>query len=160
MPTDVGTTSAAAKYGDSQIAIFHIPRRGYFATQQMCPHKRAFVLEHGIVGDDPKTGALYVSCPMHKRNFILDSGNCLNDDAYSILTFDVREEGDDLLLLLPETDELNVVIGASKWMVRQATAELLDSGVEGGIEIVGPTDDATTIGCASESACGDERLEW
>ena len=28
----------------------------------MCPHKRAFVLEHGIIGDDPNSGNLYVSC--------------------------------------------------------------------------------------------------
>jgi nitrite reductase (NAD(P)H) len=27
--------SAAVKYGDSQLAIFHVPRRGYFATQQV-----------------------------------------------------------------------------------------------------------------------------
>lgn len=33
-PTDAGTTSAAVKYGDSQLAIFHVPRKGYFATQQ------------------------------------------------------------------------------------------------------------------------------
>jgi nitrite reductase (NAD(P)H) len=36
MPTDAGTTSAAIKYGDSQIAIFHVPKRGYFASQQVC----------------------------------------------------------------------------------------------------------------------------
>lgn len=62
-PTDDNTTSAAVRYGeDSQLAIFHVPGRGYFATQQMCPHKRAFVLDHGIIGDD-KDGRLYVSCP-------------------------------------------------------------------------------------------------
>ena len=33
--TDGGTTSAAVRYGDSQIAIYHIPHRGYFATQQV-----------------------------------------------------------------------------------------------------------------------------
>jgi nitrite reductase (NAD(P)H) len=27
----------------------------------MCPHRRAFVLDHGIVGDDA-SGNLYVSC--------------------------------------------------------------------------------------------------
>jgi len=27
--------SAAVKYGDSQLAIFHVPRRGYFAVQQV-----------------------------------------------------------------------------------------------------------------------------
>lgn len=30
-----GTSSAAVKYGDSQLAIYHVPRRGYYATQQM-----------------------------------------------------------------------------------------------------------------------------
>ena len=51
-PTDAGTTyviytcwrmvlneiisrSAAVKYGNSQLAIFNVPRRGYFATQQV-----------------------------------------------------------------------------------------------------------------------------
>jgi nitrite reductase (NAD(P)H) len=62
-PNEKNTTSAAVRYGkDSQLAIFHVPGRGYYATQQMCPHKRAFVLDHGIVGDD-KDGNLYVSCP-------------------------------------------------------------------------------------------------
>lgn len=61
--TEANTTSCAVRYGgDSQLAIFHVPKKGYYATQQMCPHKRAFVLDHGIVGDD-KDGNLYVSCP-------------------------------------------------------------------------------------------------
>ena len=81
----------------------------------MCPHKRAFVLEHGIIGDDPNSGSLYVSCtllaaaflcldlthtvgPMHKRNYALTSGECLNDESYSIPPFDVKVGGDDLLL--------------------------------------------------------------
>ncbi|TFY53858.1 hypothetical protein EVJ58_g9202, partial [Rhodofomes roseus] len=113
IPTDAGTTSVAVKYGDSQLAIFHVPRKGYFATQQMCPHKRAFVLEHGIVGDDPNSGKVYVSCPMHKRNFTLKGGECLNDDAYNILTFDVRVEDDDISLLLPEVQELDELIGTT-----------------------------------------------
>lgn len=70
-PTGDATTSCAVKVGDSQIAIFHVPKRGLFASQQMCPHKRAYVLENGMVGED-KNKNLYVSCPMHKRNFILD----------------------------------------------------------------------------------------
>lgn len=35
MPTEMGTTSVAVKYGETQLAIFHVPKRGYFATQQM-----------------------------------------------------------------------------------------------------------------------------
>lgn len=35
MPTENGTTSVAVKYGDTQLAVFHVPKRGYYATQQM-----------------------------------------------------------------------------------------------------------------------------
>lgn len=43
-PTHENTTSAAVRYGeDSQLAIFHYPGKGYLASQQMCPHRRAFV---------------------------------------------------------------------------------------------------------------------
>ncbi|KAH9931317.1 nitrite reductase [Fomitopsis serialis] len=157
IPTDAGTTSVAVKYGDSQLAIFHVPRKGYFATQQMCPHKRAFVLEHGIVGDDPNSGKVYVSCPMHKRNFTLKGGDCLNDDNYNILTFDVRVEDDDISLLLPEAEELDELIGTSKWMVKRKTAEIIDKGLGDGVEVAG-----SDTGCGGQStACGgDPRLDW
>lgn len=113
-PTDTATTSAAIKYGDTQLAIFHVPTRGYYATQQMCPHKRAFVLDHGIVGDDTK-GNLHVSCPLHKRNFRLDTGECTNDDDYKVMSFDVREVASGALeVLLPPVAELDAVLGTSK----------------------------------------------
>jgi nitrite reductase (NAD(P)H) len=35
MPTEAGTTSVAVKYGDTQLAVYHVPQRGYYATQQM-----------------------------------------------------------------------------------------------------------------------------
>lgn len=148
-PNDENTTSAAVRYGkDSQLAIFHVPHKGYYATQQMCPHKRAFVLDHGIIGD--KNGELYVSCPLHKRNFKLDNGDCINDADYSVLAFDVRPEGGKLLVRLPPEDELDMVIGASKWMVRKDTAKEM-----GGIA-------ATAVGgCGGDNGgCGDPKLEW
>lgn len=145
--------------------------------------------EHGIIGDDPNTGAAYVSCktdllwhaytvlsmtvgPLHKRNWDMKSGDCLNDDQYSILAFEAKAEGDDILLLLPESDELDTVIGSSKWMVRQATAELYDRGSGGGVEIVGPdgkdvAEGAGGSSCSSGaqpaepvSSCGNNKLEW
>src|SRR4051812_44223863 len=49
-PDDAGQV---IKYGDTQIAIFNTQRRtNWYATQNMCPHKRAFVLSQGIVGDE------------------------------------------------------------------------------------------------------------
>jgi len=29
------TTSVAVKYGDTQLAVYHVPKRGFYATQQM-----------------------------------------------------------------------------------------------------------------------------
>jgi hypothetical protein len=80
--------------------------------------KRAYVLEHGLIGET--NGQLYVSCPLHKRNFSLDTGDCKNDDEYKILAFDVKEENGDLLVQLPPSDELDALIGSSRWMVRKA----------------------------------------
>ncbi|KAF8137709.1 hypothetical protein EV363DRAFT_1318672 [Boletus edulis] len=156
------TTSAAVKYGDSQLAIFHIPGKGLFAIQQMCPHKRAFVLDHGIIGDD-MNGNLYVSCPLHKRNFRLTDGECLNDVDYSVIPFDIKREDDNLLVLLPEPKELDAVIGTTKWMVKQATAEVISRGGGQGIEIAtvdGPP--SVTAGCngAGGACAGDPALEW
>jgi nitrite reductase (NAD(P)H) len=163
MPTDDAITSAAVKHGDSQLAIFHIPRRGYFATQQMCPHKRAFVLDHGIVGDD-LDGNLYVSCPLHKRNFRLKDGKCLNDEDFSIMPFDVKQEGNDLLVLLPDSNSLDAVIGTSKWMVKQASAELSSRGGGEGIEIAGVGISLSKSGstCAEgQSSCSaNASLDW
>lgn len=36
MPSTEGVTSAAVKWGDTQLAIFDVPGRGLYATQQMC----------------------------------------------------------------------------------------------------------------------------
>lgn len=147
----------------------------------MCPHKRAFVLDHGIVGDD-MNGNLYVSCtsfiptrkltkdqfvrigPLHKRNFRLTDGACLNDAEYSIISFDIKQENDDLLVLLPEPEELDDVIGTSKWMVKRATAEVAARGGGQGIEIATveepPTAGTETAGCSGGSCGGNSALEW
>lgn len=104
---------------------------------------------------DSPTG---MSGPMHKRTFTLKGGECLNDDAYSILTFDVRVEGSDILVLLPDENVLDELIGTSKWMVKQHTAEIVDGGLGDGIEVEGVTPSLcipVAGGCS-----GDPRLDW
>lgn len=64
-PTDKGSTSMVVKYSDTQIAIFRLASGQLYATQQMCPHRRAFVLADGLLGDTAD-GTPYVSCPLHK----------------------------------------------------------------------------------------------
>ncbi|GAA6024584.1 hypothetical protein JCM11491_000289 [Sporobolomyces phaffii] len=168
-PSETSTSSCAVRYGnDTQLAVFHVPNRGYFCTQQMCPHKRAFVLEHGIVGET--NGTLYVSCPLHKRNFALDTGECQNDDEYKILAFDVKVNGGDLLVQLPPPDELDALIGSSRWMVRRATSAVAAASPSAKVDIVGPSGDVEPEKKAASGSCGDgdkscggaggRKLEW
>lgn len=114
-------SSKPIKRGDTQLAIFKI-KGTYYATQQMCPHKRTFALSEGLIGDEPATGALWVSCPFHKRNFTLngaDAGRCANDADVNIATFPVEERDDGWVYLkLPPVAELDARLGTSRWIVK------------------------------------------
>lgn len=94
---------------------------------------------------------------MHKRNFNLTSGDCLNDENYSILSFEVKVEDEDIMILLPDTADLDTVIGTQKWMVRRSST---DPTYSGGVEIVGPVDVGATPGNGCASNCSDARLDW
>ncbi len=105
-PTNGGAT---VKVGKVQIAVFNFSRREkWYACQQMCPHKKAFVLSRGIIGD--VQGTPKVACPLHKKNFSLTSGESLNGEAYSIRVFQVRVEGEEVFLDLPPTDVLDQIL--------------------------------------------------
>jgi nitrite reductase (NAD(P)H) len=168
--------SATVKRGDTQLAVWRVRGR-YYATQQMCPHKRAFVLSDGLVGEDLGAGAEaasanggasatdagkcddaskpdsacgggqdgaptqkkpapWVSCPYHKRNYDLASGDCKNDETLSIATFAVEARPDGLVYLkLPPVEELDAELGTKKWMVKKGESgpgpfEELDKKIE------------------------------
>ncbi|WP_309381188.1 nitrite reductase large subunit NirB [Cerasicoccus frondis] len=105
---------AAVKVGKSQIAVFHFASRGeWYATQNMCPHKKAFVLSRGIIGDKENTPK--VSCPLHKKNFSLETGECISGEDYSIATFPVRIKGDDVILELPPEDILDAALSTQNF---------------------------------------------
>ncbi|OJK04815.1 hypothetical protein ASPACDRAFT_49187 [Aspergillus aculeatus ATCC 16872] len=119
-----GITSANLKRGDTQLAVFKVKGK-FYATQQMCPHKRAFVLSDGLIGDDD-AGKYWVSCPNHKRNFELNgeqAGRCSNDESMNIATFPVEERADGWVYLkLPPVDELDSLLGTEKWKVKKGEA--------------------------------------
>ena len=112
----VGTVSdfphnggATIKYGKAQIAVFNFTSRGeWYASQQMCPHKKAFVLSRGIVGD--ANGTPKVACPLHKKTYSLLSGECLNDGHYAVQVFPVNVVGEDVFLSLPPTSVLDPLL--------------------------------------------------
>ncbi|EST08074.1 BFD-like [2Fe-2S]-binding domain protein [Kalmanozyma brasiliensis GHG001] len=180
-PQKDSPSSATVKYGDTQIAVWNIPNRGVRAAQNMCPHRRAFVLADGLVGEDDK-GREYVSCPLHKRNYILsanadeEGGKC-NDGDFSIMTFEAKmdEEKDLVYLKLPPTEALDAVLSTTKWMLRRATEEsdALAGGQSHSVEITGPDMDkidnekaatkrqGSPLAQPAKASCGDQsKLDW
>jgi nitrite reductase (NADH) large subunit len=119
---------ATIKYGKVQIAVFNFTSQGeWYACQQMCPHKKAFVLSRGIIGD--MKGTPKVACPLHKKNFSLVSGECLTGGDYSVQTFPAKVEGEEVFLDLPPTEVLDPLlateIGCSLATACETTPNLL-----------------------------------
>jgi nitrite reductase (NADH) large subunit len=110
-PRDGG---AAVKYGKTQIAVFNFTSRGeWYATQNMCPHRREFVLSRGMIGD--AGGKPKVACPVHKKTFSLETGHCTSaGDNYSVRVFPVKVDGDDVYLHLPPIEELDAELATEK----------------------------------------------
>ncbi len=108
---------AAVKYGDTQIAVFNLAdRKAWRACQNMCPHKHAFVLSRGITGSAgliPK-----VTCPLHKKPFSLETGECLSGEPYALKVFPVQVAGDGVYLLLPPVKQLDVLLSTRANMVQ------------------------------------------
>ncbi|HEY1056409.1 MAG TPA: nitrite reductase small subunit NirD [Emticicia sp.] len=75
-----------------QIAIYNFARRNeWFATQNLCPHKQQMVLSRGMIGT--QGGEPKVACPFHKKTFSLETGKCMSDEDYKIMTYPVKVEG-------------------------------------------------------------------
>lgn len=110
-PQDGGAT---VKYGRSQIAVFNFTSRGeWYATQNVCPHKQSLALSRGIIGD--QGGLPKVACPLHKKTFSLETGECLSGEAYAVQVFPVKIEGDDVYLELPPEEQLDQFLATDKF---------------------------------------------
>lgn len=104
---------SAVKYGQTQIAVFNFASRGeWYACQNLCPHRREFVLSRGLIGD--AQGKPKVACPMHKKTFSLQTGQCLTGEDYTVQVFPVKVEGDDVLLHLPPVEVLDAALATKK----------------------------------------------
>ncbi len=103
----------AIKHGDAEIAVFRFDSRGeWYASQNTCPHKREAILARGILGD--QQGVPKVACPMHKKTFSLESGECLSGESLRVEVFPVRVEGDNVYVELPPAKEMQRRTRASK----------------------------------------------
>lgn len=55
-----------------------------------------------------------VACPMHKKTFSLQTGQCLTGEDYTVQVFPVKVEGDDVLLYLPPVEVLDEALATNK----------------------------------------------
>lgn len=110
--------------GDVQIAVFQTLQGKFYATQNMCPVKRDLVLSSGILGQVKQENRVvsYVSCPIHKKNFDIQSGACVSEGSehLSITTFDVKVEDNQVYLLLPPIAILDEVLGSEKTIIKRS----------------------------------------
>ncbi|UVJ46304.1 nitrite reductase (NAD(P)H) small subunit [Pseudomonas sp. LS1212] len=72
------------------IALFNVDGQ-YFAIHNTCPH------EDGPLGEGELCGSV-VTCPMHAYEFDVISGECLTESAYQVERFEVRLDGDEILV--------------------------------------------------------------
>ncbi len=126
-PHDGGAT---IKYGRVQIAVYNFASRGeWYACQNMCPHKNAFVLSRGIigtVGDEPK-----VACPLHKKPFSLKTGKSLSGEDFSVKVFPVKLEGDDVYLELPPSEQLDALLATQLHCITVGSATAAETAFAG-----------------------------
>lgn len=80
-------------YEGLQIAVFNFSRRGeWYATQNLCPHKKQMILSRGMIGSEGDEAK--VACPFHKKTFSLQTGKNLNGDACDLATYPVKVENE------------------------------------------------------------------
>ncbi|MEH6346187.1 MAG: nitrite reductase small subunit NirD [Bermanella sp.] len=96
--TDINLdTGVCALVNDQQVAIFRPASADtLFAVGNFDPIGEANVLSRGLISDIK--GQLTVASPLYKQHYVLASGECLEDDSVSIPTFEVKVEGDRVLV--------------------------------------------------------------
>ena len=67
-----------------------------FALDNFDPFSGANVLSRGIVGS--LNGELVVASPIYKQHFALETGRCLEDESQSITAYNVKLDGDTVML--------------------------------------------------------------
>ena len=87
-----------ALVGQEQVALFYLPgqARSLFAIGNYDPIGGASVLSRGIVGSIDER--LVVASPLYKQHFDLATGECLEDDTVAVPVYEVRLDGDSVLI--------------------------------------------------------------
>lgn len=83
------------------VIIFHRPGGELRAFQGMCPHQEIMLADGHI---DFETGT--ITCSAHEWEFSMESGKGINPQGCRLFRYDVRLEGDDVLIGVPTDGRL------------------------------------------------------
>lgn len=90
---DVGIGQVRAiQIGDRKIALYRTAK-GFFATDNSCPHRGGPLAEGDLMGDE-------IICPWHLWNFNVESGATEITPDLCLVRHEVRLEGDRVLVRL------------------------------------------------------------
>ena len=76
--------------GDQRVALYHTSK-GFFASDNTCPHRGGPLGEGDIIGDE-------IVCPWHFWSFEVATGVCPGNPELKIATHEVCIEGDRVLV--------------------------------------------------------------
>ncbi len=74
------------------IALYHTSE-GFFATDNVCPHRGGPLAEGDQIGND-------ITCPRHLWGFDIASALCAGNPEIRVIAHEVRVEGDRVLVRL------------------------------------------------------------
>ena len=91
--SDIPTgTGKVLEIGGKTVAVFNCEGT-FFAIDNTCKHRG------GPLGEGSLAGTT-VSCPWHGWEYDVKTGECAMDPSIKVQTFDVKVEGDDVLLFV------------------------------------------------------------
>ncbi|WP_233843786.1 nitrite reductase small subunit NirD [Dyella sp. 2HG41-7] len=96
----VPNTGVCALVDGEQVAIFRVGEHQLYAIDNYDPNADASVLSRGLLGSIGDR--VVVASPIFKQHFDLRTGTCLEAPEYSVNTWQVRLEGDLVLLGQPK----------------------------------------------------------
>jgi nitrite reductase/ring-hydroxylating ferredoxin subunit len=87
----------AVTIDDRTVAISHTAK-GFFATDNTCPHRGGPLAEGDLIGEE-------IVCPWHLWGFDVTTGLCPGNAEFTIATHEVKVEGDRILVKLSPVRE-------------------------------------------------------
>jgi nitrite reductase (NADH) small subunit len=90
--------SKTVNVGGQTVALYHTAR-GFFASDDRCPHRGGPLAEGDLIGDE-------IVCPWHLWGFNLETGLCPGNPEISVTMHEVKVDGDRILVRLAAVREM------------------------------------------------------